>query len=144
MIAKPRMGARYSPLRQVVMQDKRNMGVLMVRRKEAVSPHTLMGISCTILGLSIMIVTTVIITKRYHQAAQYQDTMYVATLFSCLFYCQIFYRSLPSISTFVIRCTEDGPEHDLHNNDTKHSDIVRNGDSCLFRPIPIAPYTFCP
>ena len=38
-------GARYSPLRQVMqaMQDKRNMGVLRVRKKEAVSPHTLMG-----------------------------------------------------------------------------------------------------
>jgi hypothetical protein len=42
-IAEPRLGARYSPLRQVVMQDKMNMGVLMVRRKEAVSPYTLMG-----------------------------------------------------------------------------------------------------
>ena len=42
-VAQPRLGARYSPLRQVVEQDKRNMGVLRVRRKEAVSPHTLMG-----------------------------------------------------------------------------------------------------
>ena len=49
-IAEPRLGARYSPLRQVVMQDKRNMGVLMVRRKEAVSPHTLMGKNIHILS----------------------------------------------------------------------------------------------
>ena len=49
-IAEPKLGARYSPLRQVVMQDKRNMGVLMVRRNEAVSPHTLMGMNIHILS----------------------------------------------------------------------------------------------
>ena len=42
-VEEPIMGARYSSLRQVVMQDKRNMGVLMMRRKDAVSPHSLMG-----------------------------------------------------------------------------------------------------
>ena len=49
-LAEPRLGARFSPLRQVVMQDKMNMGVLMVRRKEAVSPHTLMGKNIHILS----------------------------------------------------------------------------------------------
>ena len=42
-VAQPRLGARYSPLRQAMVQDKRNMGVLRVRKKEHVSPHTLMG-----------------------------------------------------------------------------------------------------
>ena len=50
------------------------------------------------------------------------------TLFSCLLYYQIFYRSLPSISP-VIRSTADGPEHDEHNADTNHSDTTDHSES---------------
>ena len=41
----PKLGARYSALRQLVVEDKKNMGMLHRRRKEGVSPHTMMGMS---------------------------------------------------------------------------------------------------
>ena len=44
----PKLGARYSALRQLEVEDKRNMGMLNRRRKEGVSPHTMMGMSMRI------------------------------------------------------------------------------------------------
>ena len=66
-------GARYSPLRQVIentamVNDKRNMGVLMVRRKEAVSPHTLMGLSCLVLVLLILASTAGLVMRRHYRS----------------------------------------------------------------------------
>ena len=75
MVVQPRLGARYSPLRQVVMQDKRNMGVLREKRKDAVSPHTVMGMSCIVLAVSIMTVTLVIVRRKYYRARHARDTV---------------------------------------------------------------------
>ena len=74
-VVQPRLGARYSPLRQVVMQDKRNMGVLREKRKDAVSPHAVMGISCIVLAVSIMTATLVIVRRKYYRARQARDTV---------------------------------------------------------------------
>ena len=67
------IGARYSPLRQVVMQDKRNMGVLREKRKNAVSPHAVMGISCIVLAVSILAFTLGIVRRKYYRARQARD-----------------------------------------------------------------------
>ena len=75
IMVQPRLGARYSPLRQVVMQDKRNMGVLREKRKDAVSPHAVMGISCIVLAVSIMTATLVIVRRKYYRARQARDTI---------------------------------------------------------------------
>ena len=74
-VVQPRLGARYSPLRQVVMQDKRNMGVLREKRKDAVSPHAVMGLSCIVLAVSIMTVTLAIVRRKYYRARQDRDTV---------------------------------------------------------------------
>ena len=48
-ISEPKLGARYSALRQLVVEDKKNMGMLNRRRKEGVSPHTMMGMSICVI-----------------------------------------------------------------------------------------------
>ena len=62
----------YSPLRQVVMQDKRNTGLLMVRRKATVSPHTMMLVSCVMIMLGIAMVTMGLLGRRWYM----QDIRY--------------------------------------------------------------------
>ena len=62
----------YSPLRQVVMQDKRNTGLLMVRRKSTVSPHTMMLVSCVMIMLGIAMVTMGLLGRRWYM----QDIRY--------------------------------------------------------------------
>ena len=47
-ISEPKLGARYSALRQLVVEDKKNMGRLNKRRKVGVPPHTMMGMSMSI------------------------------------------------------------------------------------------------
>ena len=84
----PKVGARYSALRQLVVEDKRNMGMLNRRRKEGVSPHTMMGMTmcsvyptqttkmftltcifCTVLAMSVLSVTMLTMWRRYYKTA---------------------------------------------------------------------------
>ena len=62
----------YSPLRQVMVQDKKNTGLLLVRRKATVSPHTMMLVSCVVIMLGIAVVTMGLVGRRWYT----QDSRY--------------------------------------------------------------------
>ena len=68
----PLLGAMYSPLRQVMVQDKKNTGLLLVRRKATVSPHTMMLVSCVVIMLGIAVVTMGLVGRRWYT----QDSRY--------------------------------------------------------------------
>jgi len=49
----------------VIQTDRLNRGMLSLRPSRGVSPHLLMGISCTILSMVVLTISSVMVVKKY-------------------------------------------------------------------------------
>merc|ERR1712002_1244984 len=63
----PQLAAVHIPGVQI---DRLNRGMLSSRPSKGVSPHLLMGISCILLSLLLLCITTILIVKRYKDTGQ--------------------------------------------------------------------------
>merc|ERR1712115_757525 len=67
------MGAVQSSLgSQQGLIETLNRGMLSVRPTQNVSPHIIMGVSCILLSVVVVTVSTVLLARRYRQGKAYQ------------------------------------------------------------------------
>jgi len=68
----PRVGARYSHRRghdyqESAVGDLRSKLLLTVRSRDKVSPHTILGVGCGLVGLLLTTVTSGLVLRKYHK-----------------------------------------------------------------------------
>jgi len=69
VLAEPKLAAIHIPVKESNLQSGRlNRGMLSIRPTKRMSPHLLMGISCTILSLVVLSISSVLVVKRYQAA----------------------------------------------------------------------------
>merc|ERR1712080_366678 len=70
--ADPKLGAIFSPREKVLESANRDIRSKYImgsyRQKDPVSPHTVMGASCVVVGLVILSVTGGLVARRYSTA----------------------------------------------------------------------------
>merc|ERR1711892_567340 len=49
----------------VIQTDRFNRGMLSIRPSKGMSPHLLMGLSCTILSMVVLTISSVMVAKKY-------------------------------------------------------------------------------
>ena len=68
----PKLGAIFSPRRQVLESANRDIRSKYImgsyKQRSMVSPHTLMGVSCGVVGLIITTLTLGLVARRYTRA----------------------------------------------------------------------------
>lgn len=60
----------------VVQTERLNSGMLSSRPSKAVSPHVVMGISCVILSMVVLMVSSVIVVKKYQASGDIMETQF--------------------------------------------------------------------
>ena len=74
----PKLGAIFSPRRQVLESANRDIRSKYImgsyKQRSMVSPHTLMGVSCGVVGLIITTLTLGLVARRYTRATNLKMT----------------------------------------------------------------------
>jgi len=62
----PQLAAVQDPVLDTLIQtDRLNRGMLSIRPTKGMSPHVLMGLSCTILSMVVLTISSVLVAKKY-------------------------------------------------------------------------------
>jgi len=54
----------------VIQTDRLNRGMLSIRPSKGMSPHILMGLSCTILSIVVLTISSVLVAKKYQASVK--------------------------------------------------------------------------
>jgi len=81
----PRVGAKYSHRRQDQLPDPdhrpdnsdfRSKAIFSLRPRNTISPHTILGAGCGLVGLTIITITSVLVLRKYSRYRAEQDQLW--------------------------------------------------------------------
>lgn len=84
----------------VVQTERLNRGMLSSRPSKAVSPHLVMGISCIILSMVVIIISSVIVVNKYKASGKASEAQF---------------EQEGVVTEYEESCTEQGERQDIHS-----------------------------